>query len=344
MTIPSKSVATTASSSCEIQELKYKKIILKTLEEKKADIKKAQETTISSPASSSIKLEKLSSVYLESYEPVEQTSSWENRFFTWEKVYKKYYLPLINKTAKDYSEKLINLEYYANSMLYDEQKLKDYPHFFYTTKDDEKILSDLILKLSQRNYEFTKNEKKYISARAIYKLSYDQRNYEALRELLTLIYNRYFEFRKEPTVKRISQNTIEIPLDPGDFDKIAQSRFEEIIYKYWSSAKLKVRIKWVTNSVDSKAYFKVVGAGENGRSYVDYNTRTINLYSGMTEGTLAHEIGHILGFSDLYFDIWQKSKCRFITQVQGSNIMSNSTGGSVLKEHWHTLNQYYPFK
>jgi hypothetical protein len=59
-------------------------------------------------------------------------------------------------------------------------------------------------------------------------------------------------------------------------------------------------------------------------------------------GTVAHEFGHVLGFADHYYSVWNDRNCYYSQSSGTGDIMSNSDRGLVTARHWEILEKAYP--
>ena len=99
---------------------------------------------------------------------------------------------------------------------------------------------------------------------------------------------------------------------------------------------------WVTGRDDVFKF--VAGVDKGGRPYVSRKNKAIVLASGVRRNTIAHEIGHVLGFKDKYYDVWHPESCQWFEQTLDQDLMSNSDIGDVTPAEWHELDRRYPVK
>lgn len=151
---------------------------------------------------------------------------------------------------------------------------------------------------------------------------------------------RRFEFRLNKALTRPSRGELSVALDPGLLDP-AREKLASYIEKVWSADGLALRVKWVLSDSFPDAFRIFAETVTGGRSYVLEANRTVHLFPGVSAGSIAHEIGHVLGFRDHYYTVWKPQDCAYETQSRDEDIMSHSDGG-VLDEEWAELESAYP--
>lgn len=57
--------------------------------------------------------------------------------------------------------------------------------------------------------------------------------------------------------------------------------------------------------------------------------------------TAIHEFGHVIGLTDEYYTSWDTTKCSYVDEYNGGNLMSDSFTGKVLPEHWQLIKKTY---
>lgn len=148
-------------------------------------------------------------------------------------------------------------------------------------------------------------------------------------------WQRQFGFRPNPLVRREGNNFI-LPIRTKDYEKI-KPELKSIIEKYWTLEDQKVIVEW-TN--DPMAYEILMPEQYvNPVTYPD--SRKVLIYPGAPLEAFPHELGHVLGLPDDYFVRWDRSKCRYTTELQKGNLMSLAEGGHSLKKHFEIFNEYY---
>lgn len=141
-------------------------------------------------------------------------------------------------------------------------------------------------------------------------------------------------------VRRVGLTKFEVDLHAGDFEK-SKDKVAAIFEREWRSKGYSLKVNWVpkNNEIYSlRANFR------SGRSLVNHKAKVMLLANFAWTRTLAHELGHILGFDDHYYSIWNSKNCYYTQMSRLSDIMSNSEFGRVDIQHWKILEKAYPWK
>lgn len=144
-------------------------------------------------------------------------------------------------------------------------------------------------------------------------------------------------FRPNPSVSREGRDFV-VKIDAGEF-KGAEKKLEKIFGGAWASQGRKVKIRWVEN--DPAAY-RMRAHFHSARSYVSHGERAMVVANFAWALTLAHELGHILGFADHYYTVWNDRNCYYTQESRLSDLMSDSQFGRITAEHWRILDAAYP--
>lgn len=102
-----------------------------------------------------------------------------------------------------------------------------------------------------------------------------------------------------------------------------------------------MRIEWKTAGPESGLYHFIVEPGTGGRSWMNWDKLEVHLFSEVRVGSIAHEIGHVLGFPDHYYDVWHPERCEYMSQYHETDVMSDSSTGSVTADEWRALDHRY---
>lgn len=147
---------------------------------------------------------------------------------------------------------------------------------------------------------------------------------------------RLFKFYKNPAVQ-FKDGELEVPINVSSiFEGLEFFKF--FLEDDWSFKENRLRM---LPSDSDQAYRIVIDPSKSGRNHVNYNRKTLNLNNHSLTTSIAHEIGHVLGFPDTYYTSWDSSTCEYITQYRPDDIMSSTRTGGVLREHWDQIKQEY---
>jgi hypothetical protein len=148
-------------------------------------------------------------------------------------------------------------------------------------------------------------------------------------------------FTKNDGVRRASAESLEVELDPGPFADV-RDELAAYIETVWASPSLALRVVWVDAASHPNAYRVVLDSGSGGRSFVMRSERAVHLFPDVRARSIAHEIGHVLGFADRYRTTWDESACTYVTAVEKDDLMSNADAGVVTDAEWAVLAAKYP--
>jgi hypothetical protein len=160
-----------------------------------------------------------------------------------------------------------------------------------------------------------------------------------------LVYHRaYFppqdtphHFAPRKGVERTGQKELTVTLSAGDFEG-AEKSLTALLEKAWSRAGWRLKVKWGSGAYQLKANFN------SSRSFVDHRKQLLVLANYTFTRTVAHELGHVLGFDDHYYSVWHKENCYYTQESDLSDLMSNSEKGAVGESLWKVLDQAYPWR
>jgi hypothetical protein len=163
---------------------------------------------------------------------------------------------------------------------------------------------------------------------------------DKLAKTAQTIFDWKFKVEKRSFITR-DQNKLIVKMDAGAF-KGYEKEFSDIVEAKWSSADLSVKIDWQEKNKFLDIYTILVGVGEGNRAFVNDGSKTLNMFNGNRINTLSHEFGHVLGLPDSYFIYWDWSNCAYQIYSNNSDLMSDSTTGSVTPANWTKLKKLYP--
>jgi hypothetical protein len=147
-----------------------------------------------------------------------------------------------------------------------------------------------------------------------------------------------FAFEKNGSIHR-EGDILHVPLFAGPFAS-ATEQLASAIETVWANPSLSVKIDW---SPDSADFFSLVLApGSGGRSYMNFSSKKVFLFDQVRSRSITHEIGHVLGFQDHYYDIWDAATCSYTEQTLPADLMSNSSSGLPTSDEWQQLQTTYP--
>ena len=146
------------------------------------------------------------------------------------------------------------------------------------------------------------------------------------------------QFRPNPSVARRGKHEFTVKLDPGDF-RGHEAALARILETEWQGGRYRVKIEWV----DAGAY-RLLAHSDTSRSFVDHRQHVMDIANLAWTKTVAHELGHVLGFDDHYYNVWNARNCYYSQESRLGDIMSNSERGVVTLRHWEILNHAYPWK
>jgi hypothetical protein len=133
---------------------------------------------------------------------------------------------------------------------------------------------------------------------------------------------------------------LHVALDPGPFAD-AEDQLADYIESVWVSREMHLKVDWVSATFHPEAFTFVRGEGEGGRSHVSWSARTVTLDPDVTEKSIAHEIGHVLGFSDRYYTTFDAQTCRYSVVKDDADLMSQPSTGEVTDAEWQVLKTSY---
>ncbi len=135
-----------------------------------------------------------------------------------------------------------------------------------------------------------------------------------------------------------NQTVLRLAMDPGALGESEQGIMKSIIESIWAKDGVRIELGWqrTQNPFDLfEVFFHADSPGE--RPYVMPGNKTMHLFPGTRTRSIAHEFGHVLGFDDHYYTVWDPDRCLYIYETNDSDLMSNSASGEVTPEEWRTL-------
>jgi hypothetical protein len=150
-----------------------------------------------------------------------------------------------------------------------------------------------------------------------------------------------YSFRHNSAVTRPNQHELKLPLVAGPFAG-AETAFAKYVESLWRSSELSLKIDWVQATDVPEAFQVLLGEVVGSRSFVNFKKHIVQLYPDVRTQSIAHEIGHVLGFKDRYFTTWKPASCEYVVQTNAEDLMSDPQEGSVMPDEWAELEREYP--
>lgn len=143
---------------------------------------------------------------------------------------------------------------------------------------------------------------------------------------------------------RRDQKTFVLSVDPnGSTDTAVLDFVKAEVENKWRDADHQVQVEWTdSKSVGFKIMKMVLSQVIGGRSNTNYFENTVNFYFGDDRRTIPHEFGHVMGFPDDYFTLWNDQTCTYTQLVNEESVMGHHMTGSVTPSHWKQLEEAYP--
>lgn len=146
------------------------------------------------------------------------------------------------------------------------------------------------------------------------------------------------QFRPNPDVRRTGPREFTVSIRPGTF-RGHEDTLRRLLEEEWQGDGWRGRIDW-----SNKAAYSMLAHTSSSRSLVNHRTRTMEIANLSWTKTVAHELGHVLGFDDHYYNVWNARNCYYSQESRLGDIMSNSEKGKLTKRHWEILDQAYPWR
>ncbi len=129
---------------------------------------------------------------------------------------------------------------------------------------------------------------------------------------------------------------ITLDLHPGVLNEPELKLLESTAEEVWKKTDVMLNLEWNSLATDLFSvlfHIELPGARPN----VNRANRSINLYPGSNLRSIAHEIGHVLGFPDHYYTVWDEKECVYTQLTLDTDVMSDSITGSVTETEWKVL-------
>ena len=127
-------------------------------------------------------------------------------------------------------------------------------------------------------------------------------------------------------------------IDPGTLSREDQQLVKSTIESVWQSDKADFTLNFTTQQQDPDLFQILFHLDQPGRRYfVQWSSKTMNLFPGGEVRPIAHEFGHVLGFRDHYYTIWKSNQCEYTQESNPMDFMSDSSNGNVTEDEWKFL-------
>jgi hypothetical protein len=152
--------------------------------------------------------------------------------------------------------------------------------------------------------------------------------------------HRYL-YRGHPPVTKLTNQEktgLTLALNPGSLKDDESKLLEKSIEELWKNATAYIEVAWTGGEAGLDLFKIMFHLDEPGkRANTDPGDRTVNLYPGTRVRSVGHEIGHVLGFPDHYYTVWDEQKCSYTQHSINTDLMSDSQNGKVTDEEWTDL-------
>jgi len=337
---------------CEKTNLDLKKEMAKTLDEKKSEIAAHYETLLKKNAEN-VHIKDFGTIKIT--EPKKKESAndeWQTEDILWSDAaddfleYKKSGKPLALLNANLKMRSLLSSDVY--------RVVRNYSYIY--SRKGREVLENARTQTQKclsepacSTIEFSPEQLKFLNQDSYYREAIDQlkqeqgadarKTIETINGWLQEDLERKYLARKTIAVQKKSEGHFVVGLK-GDALGTARSEVESIIKRYWNTEYGVIEISW-TNSSLKDVYTILIDLILGERAYVRYSSASMHLPPITSATTVAHEFGHVIGLPDEYYEIWLPEKCGYRYEFNPGNLMSNSSTGRVLKEHFEELNRNY---
>jgi len=341
------------ATECDKRNVAEKLELARALDQKKNDLKTYFESITETEKYIRVPLGPTYAMKLRKIEP--PTYTWESFSFNWLQLYTVYSKIKSQPISNDWialsslTERLV---------MNDTMRLSGRPYSYDNTFAP---LSEKIMSATKKCIDdvycaepvFSRDIINYLESNtnlisAFYFFNKQKSNYDEKRNYLKWLYNAvYFDFKyyndfeKNPYLKRLDETTFELSLNPGPF-KGYENEFQNYTEDVWRNDNKRITLRWVDSNAISNMFKLSIFENIDAPASVDINNKILNFVPGMDTKAIAHEMGHVIGFRDRYYETFSYGNCTYTQYANGADIMSDHTSGIVTPDEWNTLDRMYP--
>lgn len=340
-------------TQCDKKLSNIRSTLIEALDLKSAEIKKASIAQKNHPAN----LLPFAKSYLVNTPKKSAKKGWLDETYSWDLIYNYYQKNQSNNTMDFW----FTMDTYVRSLITEDRKRVVYRYNMNLNHDQiDKLLSlkevaEACRTNTRCNSPHWSDEQLKmilsIPAYAHYQNSLEKsKSFREQRKLIEKIFNRInddFKFHGEKYNSMVTHRKADgkhiysIPLDASSFSDQDRDILEKAITTNWNNDLNSIEISWKISTPPSNYFRFLFDLEPNNRSYVNFALQEIQLYPFTAVRTVAHEFGHVLGFDDHYYTIWDESQCEYHQQTNEEDIMSGSETGDVTEAEWQSLFDRY---
>lgn len=146
-----------------------------------------------------------------------------------------------------------------------------------------------------------------------------------------------FLFKPNPLVRVESSGKVILPVY-ANLASATQKRINEIVSSVWKGNSYQLQLEFV--NPQPRGVADIILERTVGRSVVSFPANaspTMHIMNSAHIKTIAHESGHLLGFSDAYMTTFSQDDCEYKQYLNLNDLMSSTETGRVLPYHWEKL-------
>lgn len=337
---------------CDLKNREKILELARTLEEKRAEIEQFSKTAPPAPDKTYVELGKFKFID-DSNVPVGE-DKWISKSRSWHDVFSFY--DKIKTWPID--DNWVNLNRFARGFVFDDEDRIVYLRFAGLTRDVgpkleaiESKIQDCLTDISCLDPKLDANQKNFLNSNLAFNyyfktLDNNDKTYEEKRDILKRFLSRIKQGNSRYAFHwndgaRVEANTLIVPMDLSVLGD-ASAKFIDLIEKFWNVDTEK-NIKIETKTDRNTSYLLKVDEILGGRAFVSHEKANglMQLFNLSRIKTAAHEFGHIIGLTDQYYTTWDTTHCSYVGESNGGNLMSSSSSGKVLPEHWELIKKTY---